>query len=356
MEDDLSRIDRAFSLAKLAKGTTGPNPSVGAVLWDSKGRLVAEAATSPTGRPHAERRVLESARKRAEGGTMAVTLEPCVAFPGKKSPPCAAAIILSGVERVLVGCPDPNPLVSGKGIHALRRAGIQVDLLDPQGRIADFYAGFGTWVAKKRPRVTLKIALSSDGRANPSPGRRGAITGEAARRFVHELRSTSDAVLVGASTVAIDDPLLTVRDVDGPSPRPLVLAGSRGMPRSRSLWKDPRTVVFASTPPSGVPGHVSVVEVPGVEGRCDLQAVLDRCGAEGIHDLLVEPGPGLLGAFLRSRLWDRLWVLRSPLPQPGGECFDPDGLLPEGAPSQERDLGSDRAFLFERDGSEEEEA
>jgi len=346
--DDLDRIRQAFELARAARGETLPNPSVGAVVWDARGKLVGRAATSPSGRPHAERQALEAARKAAEGGTMAVTLEPCVAFPGKKSPPCAAALILSGIERVIVGCEDPNPQVRGKGIHALRRAGIQVDMLDPEGRIADFYAGFGVWQETKRPRVTLKVALSADGRANPAPGVRGAITGDAARAFVHRLRSVSDAVLVGASTLSIDDPRLTVRDVPGHSPRPLVLSGSSPVPAARSLWSDPRTVVLGPRRPEGLPKGIAFAAVPSDEAGADLGAVLDLCGAEGIHDLLVEPGPKLLAAFLRAGLWDRLWVLRSPGAQPGGTPFDPEGLLPSAEPVETVSLGLDTGARWER--------
>ncbi len=346
--DDLDRIRQAFELARAARGRTLPNPSVGAVVWDARGKPVGRAATGPTGRPHAERQALDGARKAADGGTMAVTLEPCVAFPGKTSPPCAAALIMSGVERVIVGCEDPNPLVRGKGLHALRRAGIQVDVLDPDGRIADFYAGFGHWLATKRPRVTLKVALSADGNANPAPGVRGAITTDVARTFVHRLRSVSDAILVGASTVAIDDPRLTVRDVPGPSPRPLVLAGSGPVPSARALWSDPRTVVLGSRRPEGLPPGIAFAQVASEEGRVDLGALLDLCGAEGIHDLLVEPGPKLLSAFLSAGLWDRLWVLRSPVAQPGGTPFDAQGLLPTGEPAETLVLGDDTAARWER--------
>lgn len=346
--DDTARILQAFDLARAARGSTLPNPAVGAVVWDSRGALVCNAATSPTGRPHAERQALDKARKRAEGGTMAVTLEPCVAFPGKTSPPCAAALILSGIERVIVGCEDPNPLVRGKGIHALRRAGMVVDVLDPDGRIADFYAGFGTFLATRRPRVTLKIAVSSDGKANSAPGARTSLTGSDARAFVHGLRSLSDAIAVGSGTLAADDPALDVRDVRGPSPRPLVLAGGRQIPSDRGLWRNPSTVVVGPRRPKGLPEQVAWAEVPEAEGGVDLAAFLDLCGAEGLHDLLVEPGPRLLGSFLRQGLWDRLWVLQAPVACPDGADFDPEGLLPSHEPAERRTIGPDVATRWER--------
>lgn len=345
--EDQERIERAFSLARAARGATLPNPAVGAVVWDARGKLVAEAATSISGRPHAERAVLETAGGRARGGTMAVTLEPCVAFPGKKSPPCAAAVILSGVERVIVGCVDPHPQVQGKGIHAMRRAGIQVELLDPGGRIEDFYAGFGRFIATGRPRVTLKIAMSADGMASAGAGVRTAITGDEARAFVHSLRSMSDAVLVGGSTVAIDDPRLDVRDVEGPSPTPLVLAGATPLPAARALWTNPRTIVFGGARPAGLPGNVRFVDLPGGE-HASLQALLEWCGSQGAHDLLVEPGPSLLRSFLREGCWDRLWLIRSSREFPGGTPFDPTPLPPT-EPVKRLRLGEDRAELWIRE-------
>lgn len=345
--DDLERIERAFALARAARGATLPNPAVGAVVWDARGKLVAEAATSISGRPHAERAVLETAGGRARGGTMAVTLEPCVAFPGKKSPPCAAAVILSGVERVIVGCADPHPQVQGKGIHAMRRAGIQVELLDPGQRIEDFYAGFGRFIATGRPRVTLKIAMSADGMASAGVGLRTAITGDEARAFVHTLRSMSDAVLVGGNTVAVDDPHLDVRDVEGPSPTPLVLAGVSPLPSTRALWTNPRTIVFGASRPVGLPRNVRFVDLPG-DGRVSLAKLLDWCGAQGAHDLLVEPGPALLRSFLEEGCWDRLWLIRSPKEFPGGTPFDP-APLPPTEPVKMLRLGEDRAELWVRE-------
>lgn len=346
--DDTARILQAFDLARAARGSTLPNPAVGAVVWDARGALVSHAATSPTGRPHAERQALDKARKRAEGGTMAVTLEPCVAFPGKTSPPCAAALILSGIERVIVGCEDPNPMVRGKGIHALRRAGMVVDVLDPEGRIADFYAGFGTFLATRRPRVTLKIAMSSDGKANSAPGVRTSLTGSEARVFVHGLRSLSDAIAVGTGTLAADDPALDAREVKGPSPRPLVLSGGGQIPSERMLWRNPSTVVVGPRRPQGLPDQVAWAEVPASDAGVDLPAFLDLCGAEGLHDLFVEPGPGLLRSFLHLGLWDRLWVLQSPVTCPEGAAFDPEGLLPNHEPTERRAFGPDHATLWER--------
>ncbi|HOX53092.1 MAG TPA: hypothetical protein PKY05_16530, partial [Fibrobacteria bacterium] len=173
MDPNLNRwMEETFALALAARGTTLPNPAVGCIVLDRTGKPLAKASTHPGGRPHAERAALEKAGGKARGGTLLATLEPCVAFPGKKSPPCAAAIILSGVETVVVGARDPNPMVAGKGIHAMRKAGIEVIESPLEGRIPDFYAGFGHFLATKRPRTTLKAALSADGMATAKAGSR----------------------------------------------------------------------------------------------------------------------------------------------------------------------------------------
>jgi diaminohydroxyphosphoribosylaminopyrimidine deaminase / 5-amino-6-(5-phosphoribosylamino)uracil reductase len=335
-----------------ARGTTLPNPSVGCLVLDRNGKIVAKTATSATGRPHAERSALDQAGARARGGTLVVTLEPCVAFPGKKSPPCAAAAILSGVETVLVGSTDPNPQVSGKGLHALRKSGMNVVEVPLDGRIPDFYAGFGQYLSNKRPRVTLKVALSADGFVASAPGERTAITGPETRAFVHSLRAASDAVLVGGSTAGIDDPELTVRDAPGRSPRRLVLWPSQGLSPGLKLWSGkPATTAFGSgTRPRNLPSAAGWKSLSVKDGRVDLAALLDSCGQEGMHDLLVEPGPRLLESFLRSGLWDRLWVIRSPKRLGMGVLGDPHGLLPRGPALRALDLGEDRAEMFDRRG------
>lgn len=345
-----SLMEEAFLLALEARGTTLPNPSVGCLVLDRNGKVVAKAATSPAGRPHAERSALEQAGARASGGTLVVTLEPCVAFPGKKSPPCAAAAILSGVETVLVGSPDPHPQVAGRGLHALRKSGMEVQEIGLDGRIPDFYAGFGHFLSNRRPRVTLKIALSADGFVAAAKGERTEITGAQARAFVHSLRAVSDAVLVGGSTARCDDPELTVRDAPGRSPRRLVLWPSRGLSPDLRLWSgEPATTACGATDrPADLPSTVAWKALAAKDGGIDLASLLDSCGEEGMHDLLVEPGPRLLESFLRTGLWDRLWVVRSPKPLGSGVLGDAHGLLPEGPVLRTMELGADRAELVGR--------
>lgn len=341
-------MEEAFALATEARGTTLPNPAVGCVVLDKSGKPVAKAATSKDGRPHAERKALEQAGSKARGGTLVVTLEPCVAFPGKKSPPCAAAAILSGIETVLVGAQDPNPHVGGRGIHAMRKAGMKVVECPLEGRIPDFYAGFGHFLTTGTPRITVKIAVSSDGNMAAGPGQRTAITGPESRRFVHSLRSRSDAILVGGRTVIVDDPELTVRDVAGRSPQRLVLWPSEGLPDTARVWTNSaKTTVLGSLErPANLPKSVDWVRLPADGDHADLRELVAWCGRQGMHDLLVEPGPTLLRSFLERKLWDDLWVLRSEKPLVGGLPADPRNLLPKETPQVGCSLGLDQGQLW----------
>lgn len=343
-------MEEAFALALAARGTTLPNPAVGCLVLDKSGKVAAKAATSKDGRPHAERKALELAGAKARGGTLVVTLEPCVAFPGKKSPPCAAAAILSGIETVIVGSTDPNPLVGGKGLHALRKSGMKVVECPLDGRVPDFYAGFGHFLATKTPRLTIKIALSTDGNLAAAPGQRTAITGDESRRFTHTLRAQSDAILVGGNTVAIDDPELTVRDAPGRSPHRLVLWPRAGLNSSLKIWSNsaPTTAFGTGERPSALPATAQWVRLPaGSDSKIDLTKLLEWCGTQGMHDLLVEPGQHLLVSLLEQNLWDGMWVLRSPAPLAKGVSADPKQLLPRTIPLTKRDFGPDTGSFWQ---------
>lgn len=343
--DTASRwMEEAFLLALAARGTTLPNPAVGCVVLDRSGRKVAQAATSPDGRPHAERKALEQAGAKARGGTLIVTLEPCVAFPGKKSPPCAAAVLLSGIEHVVVGTTDPHPEVAGRGLHALRKAGMDVVECPLDGRLADFYAGFGHFLSHRIPRVTVKIAVSRDGNMASAPGARTAITGDESRRFTHRLRARSDAILIGGPTALVDDPALTVRDAPGRSPHRLVLWPSGGLPPHLEIWSNasPTSALGVGPRPAGLPEGIAWIALEGdADGKIDWMSLLRWCGERGMHDLLIEPGPRLLEAVLKHGLWNGLWVLRADRDLPGGLPADPNRLLPRDAPVSARNLGTD---------------
>jgi len=273
-------LERALELAERGRGTTQPNPVVGAVLVRD-GEIVGEGWHERKGEPHAEANALAAAGDRARGSTLYVTLEPCASWGA--TPPCAQAVIEAGVARVVVGTRDPTPNAAG-GLEQLRDAGLETELVDGElgFRARQQIEAWLTWVTKARPFVTYKAAMTLDGRLT-LPGSRW-ISGEASRRLVHELRATSDAVAVGMGTVRADRPLLTARDVQAA--------------------RQPRRLAFGAGPlPDGV--DLELLSGP-------LEEELARLAGQGVQSLLLEGGPTLAASFFRSRLIDKLLVFLAP--------------------------------------------
>ena len=278
--EDREFMAAAIRLSRRNLGLTGTNPSVGCVIVKD-GEIVGEAVTAPGGRPHAETQALDIAGGKARGATVYVTLEPCSHYG--RTPPCANALVEAGVARVVVCLTDPDPRVSGRGLAILRDAGIAVEtgLMEEEGRRA--LAGYLMRQTKGRPYVTLKLAVSADGKL----GRRGeevAITGPEARAEVHRLRAQSDAILVGIGTALSDDPELTVRlpGMEDRSPIRIVLDRRLQLPLDSKLVRTARDVpvivvaapssVFPAdaplTPPSALPGiSPSRGEIDGAAAR-----------------------------------------------------------------------------------------
>ena len=275
-------FERALELAERGRGTTHPNPIVGAVVV-AGGEVVGEGWHERAGGPHAEVVALEAAGERARGATLYVTLEPC-AHHGR-TPPCVEAIIGAGVARVVAGAPDPNPKTDGRGFERLREAGIEVELLDGElaRRSRSQNEAWRTWIAAGRPFVAYKAAVTLDGRVTVPESR--WVTGEESRRRVHELRAASDAVAVGMGTVRADSPRLDARDVEAE--------------------RQPRRLAFGSRPlPEG--SELELVSGPLEEG-------LERLAAEGVQSLLLEGGPTLATSFLREGLVDKLLLFVAPM-------------------------------------------
>jgi diaminohydroxyphosphoribosylaminopyrimidine deaminase / 5-amino-6-(5-phosphoribosylamino)uracil reductase len=270
-------LKRALRLAERGRGTTHPNPVVGAVLVRD-GEIVGEGWHERKGGPHAEVVALEAAGERARGATLYVTMEPCTHHGD--TPPCATRVIEAGVSRVVTGARDPNPKAGG-GIEQLRAAGIEVELVDSFEARAQNEA-WRTWISEGRPFVTYKAAITLDGRMT-IPGRRW-VSGEDSRRLVHELRAASDAVAVGMGTVRADAPQLDARDVAAP--------------------RQPRRLAFGTGP---LPADSELELRTG-----PLAAELAALAAEGIQSLLLEGGPTLAAAFFREELVDKLLVFVAP--------------------------------------------
>jgi diaminohydroxyphosphoribosylaminopyrimidine deaminase/5-amino-6-(5-phosphoribosylamino)uracil reductase len=304
-------LERALELAERGRGTTAPNPVVGAVLVRD-GKVVGEGWHERPGGPHGEIVALEAAGERARGATLYVTLEPC-AHHGR-TPPCADAVAAAGVSRVVAAVGDPDPRTDGAGFARLRAAGVEVEHAggEVEWRARVQNEGFRTWAALGRPFVLCKLAVTLDGRVTV-PGSRW-VSGEESRRRVHELRARMDAVGVGLGTVRADAPSLTARDVGAD--------------------RQPRRVAFGRGPlPEG--SELELRSGP-------LEEELARLAEEGVQSLLLEGGPTLATAFIAAGLVDRLLLFVAPTIAGSGPRFL--GELPDARPllhaSAER-LGDD---------------
>jgi diaminohydroxyphosphoribosylaminopyrimidine deaminase/5-amino-6-(5-phosphoribosylamino)uracil reductase len=310
---------RALELAARGVGRTFPNPPVGAVLVRG-GRIVGEGFHARAGGPHAEIEALRAAGGRARGATLYVTLEPCTIHG--RTPPCVDALLPLGLARVIVATRDPNPRMQGRGIKALRRAGIP-DVVGPGAPEAEtLIAPFAMRMRAGRPLVVLKLAASLDGRIAARGGDARWITGEPARRIAHGLRDTCDAVLVGAGTVRSDDPQLTCRIPGGRDPIRVVLAGAAlDLPPRAHLLQPGGPPTWVIAPRSAAPARVAALRRRGVEvlqvagrgGRVALPAALRALAARGLTSVLVEGGASVAAEALRAGVVDRLVLFVAPL-------------------------------------------
>jgi diaminohydroxyphosphoribosylaminopyrimidine deaminase/5-amino-6-(5-phosphoribosylamino)uracil reductase len=285
--DDEAWMAEAVTAGAGVRTTTSPNPWVGAVVVPDGGGAVHHGATRPPGGAHAEVVALTAAGPEARGATVYVTLEPC-AHHGR-TPPCTDALVAAGVARVVVALEDPDPHVSGAGIAALRAAGIRVDVGPGSVPAGASLAPYLVHRRTGRPYVVLKLAATLDGRIAAPDGTSRWITSAEARVDAHRLRAESDAIAVGAGTVRADDPQLTVRD-----------AGGREVPGA-----SPRRVVLGRARP-GARVH------PALQHTGPLFPLLDRLGAEGVLQLLVEGGASVAHRFHAEGLVDRYVVYLAP--------------------------------------------
>jgi diaminohydroxyphosphoribosylaminopyrimidine deaminase/5-amino-6-(5-phosphoribosylamino)uracil reductase len=307
----------ALAAAARGLGRTSPNPPVGAVVVRG-GVVVGRGHHTRAGAAHAEVVALRRAGTRARGADLYVTLEPCDHFG--RTPPCSRAILDAGVSRVFVGSRDPNPLVDGRGLARLRRGGVRV-VVGLLGRECDaLIEPWLTFILRKRPFVTLKAAVTLDGRLATHTGDARWVTGDEARAWVHRLRDRVDAVLVGSGTARTDDPRLTTRLPGGGGRDPLrVVLDTRLALPPRLALLHPRSAaptlrVHASHPPPGMrpsPG-VELLRVKRGRGGVSLPDLLRRLAGRGVVHLLVEGGAGVHARFLLEGLVDRMAVLVAP--------------------------------------------
>ncbi|GAB4482245.1 MAG: bifunctional diaminohydroxyphosphoribosylaminopyrimidine deaminase/5-amino-6-(5-phosphoribosylamino)uracil reductase RibD [Thermodesulfovibrionales bacterium] len=312
--NDAAYMKRALRLAGRGRGRTSPNPMVGAVVVRS-GKIMGEGYHRKAGTAHAEAVALGRAGGQAKGATLYVTLEPCCHLD-KRTPPCTDAILASGVRRVVVSMKDPNPKVSGKGISLLRKAGVQVDcgLLEDEAALLN--EAYCKHIATGMPFVTLKAAMTLDGKIATPEGASKWITGEASRRLVHRMRSESDAVLTAIGTVRADDPELTCR-TGGRSPLRVVIDPDLSIPpESRILRTPPGTIVVARV--SANRKAASAIRAKGVtiidcrSRRVDLHWLMAQLGAKGIVSVMVEAGGSLNASCLDAGIVDKVAFFIAP--------------------------------------------
>lgn len=335
---------RALSLARKGIGKTSPNPAVGCVIV-REGTVVGEGWHRKAGTPHAEVHALREAGPLARGADVYVTLEPCSHFG--RTPPCADALVAAGVARVFVGMVDPNPKVCGTGGARLEAAGIRVITGVLNGECRLINEPFAKHVSTGLPFLTLKSALTLDGKTATLSGDSRWITNDKSRRYVHRLRAMVDAVMVGAGTLLADDPELTVRHVKGKNPLRIIVDSSLRIPHQARVLGDDlaRGTIIATT--SDDRDRIASLETRGAQvircasdkGRVDLRDLMERLGARGIQSILLEGGSELAGAALRQGLIDKFILFYAPLFLGGA-----DGIGLFGGASVER---MERAFRLE---------
>ena len=288
----------AIKLAKRAEGKTSPNPIVGAVIVKNN-KIIGRGYHKKAGLPHAEINALRDAGQKAKGSTLYVTLEPCGHFG--RTPPCTAAIIKSGIERVVIAMRDPNPINNGSGIRKLNRHGIKtkVGLLAKDAMAMN--RPYIKFITKKIPFVTVKVAQSLDGKIATKTGDSKWISGDDSRRYVHELRRIADAVMVGANTVRRDDPLLLSGLSRGKQPVRVIVGGRSALPSGAKIFSDSHKAPVIVVRPAG-----------RLEKKVDLNKLLMALAKRGITNILVEGGGELIAGLVKEGLVDRFLVFIAP--------------------------------------------
>lgn len=306
----------AISLARATSGQTSPNPAVGAVLIKD-GCLLSTGVHLEVGTPHAEVHAISAAGPTANGATLYVTLEPCSHYG--KTPPCAEAIINSGIQKVFVACLDPNPLVAGRGIELLKKAGITVEVGLCEEEALLLNEKFFHFIKTNTPFVTIKAAVTLDGKTATKTGDSKWITSEAARRDVHTLRHENDAILVGINTVLLDNPFLTTRRPQGgKNPIRVILDSHLKIPLQANILQDKLAKMIIFTGNCIDQTKKNQIESFGAEvisfssPSIDIEEVLNVLGERKIMSLLVEGGSEVHASFIKNKLFQQMIVYIAP--------------------------------------------
>ena len=316
-------MEDALCLARLAKGYTSLNPAVGAIIVKD-GLAVGRGYTQPAGSEHAEVMALRQAGDKAQDAAMHVTLEPCCHHG--RTPPCTQAIIDAGISEVHIALLDPNPLVSGRGLSKLNEAGIKTYVGAYQQEAYEINEAYFKYITTGLPFVIAKFAMSLDGKIATKTGDSKWITSEEARRYVHTLRHTSDAIMVGVNTIIADNPRLTARGCGGKGgmrktqPLRLVVDSKGRVPLNARIFEPPGEVLLAVVDPFDSEKRreftqvgAEVLELPSKEGLVDIEELFKVLGKRGTVNILVEGGGELLGSLFDYHLVDKVLAFVAPI-------------------------------------------
>lgn len=315
LHEDYMKV--AVALAKKGVGRTSPNPAVGAVVVKNR-NIIGRGYHKKAGLPHAEVYALQQAGKRAKGADLYITLEPCNHYG--RTPPCTDSIIRAGIKKVFVGMKDPNPLVSGKGIQRLKKAGIKVKAGLDEKKCRGINEAYIKYITTKTPLVTLKLASTLDGKIAASSGDSKWITGTASRKHVHKMRSVNDAVMVGIGTVLRDNPELTTRLVKGENPVRIVVDSALRIPMHAKVLDDQRGSVLIATTKMGMSEKVKRLKAKGAEvlvlpvkdNGVDLRELMTELGKREITSVMMEGGARLAASALRQGVVDKVALFYAP--------------------------------------------
>jgi diaminohydroxyphosphoribosylaminopyrimidine deaminase/5-amino-6-(5-phosphoribosylamino)uracil reductase len=310
---DSKAMKWALGIARSVKGRTGDNPAVGAVIY-KESKIIATGYTHAPGLDHAEKDAIKKAGAAAKGASMAITLEPCRHFG--RTPPCTKAIIDAGIKKVVVAVKDPNPLMAGKGIADLKRAGIEVFSGLFENEATEINRDFFKYIRTGIPFVALKAACTLNGMIAASSGNSKWITSEPARKFVHKLRSEYDAILVGMNTVLKDDPMLDVRLCKGRNPIRIIISSGRDLPKESKIAISSnkiRTILISAKkiekPQSK---FIEYITIPSKNEVIPIKKILTKIGSLKIKSLLVEGGSGVHSAFFTQNAFDFMYLFTAP--------------------------------------------
>lgn len=307
-------MDLAIKLAEKGKGMTSPNPMVGCIVV-KRGRIVGKGFHKKAGTEHAEVLALDDAGKKAINSTLYVNMEPCSHWG--RTPPCTERIVEAGVREIIIGMKDPNPLVNGFRELKFRGLKTKIGILEKDAKKLNEV--FIKYMKTKRPFVTLKVAMSVDGKIATSTGDSKYITSKEARTYVHQLRSDVDAVMIGLNTLLRDNPELTPRLVKGKDPMKIVVDSSLKIPKNCNLMKDPAKLIIATTgkAPKNVVKNlqqkgINVIITKSKKGMVELQDLMKQLGKHEITSVMIEGGSQLNSSAIKEGVVDKVLIFTAP--------------------------------------------